>query len=95
MSSLEPVTISKDLKAVFKRLRLSPMLETLPERLALGRQRKMPLQDFMLMVMSEEAERRDRTSAQTRASKAKLDPMMQLDLWDESAQVVYDRFRYV
>src|SRR5688500_11641816 len=35
-------TISVDLKRTLKRLKLSPMLDTLPERLVLARQRKTP-----------------------------------------------------
>src|SRR5260370_23143677 len=38
-------TISPDLKTALKRLKLSPVLDTLPERLALARPQKMAHQD--------------------------------------------------
>lgn len=83
--------ISPDLKKILRRLRLSPMLGTLPERLALARQRKMPHQDFLLQVLSDEVERRTRIAATERARKAKLNPKMRLETWDETANVSYDR----
>ena len=83
-------TISTDLRTVLKRLRLSRMLDTLPERLALARQQKIPAQDFLLLVLGDEAARRDSASASIRAAKAQLDPTMRLELWDPTAKVTYD-----
>ena len=51
--------ISVDLRRTLKRLKLSPMLETLPERLVLARQRKTPHQDFLELVLSDEVSRRE------------------------------------
>lgn len=64
--------ICPDLKAVLRRLKLSPILHTLPERLTLARQQKMPHQDFFLLVLADEVARRDSTSAALRASRALL-----------------------
>ena len=86
-----PDAISADLKAALRRLKLSPMLETLPERLALARQNDTPHQDFLLSAFVDEVERRDRKAAQNRAEKAQLDPGMRLAAWDETAKVTYDR----
>jgi DNA replication protein DnaC len=83
-------TISPDLKAVLRRLKLSGMLDTLPERLTLARQNKMPHQDFLLLALSDEATRRDGQATAARAKKAALDPEMQFELWDPSAKVSYD-----
>ncbi|HEY5656905.1 MAG TPA: ATP-binding protein [Myxococcota bacterium] len=83
--------ISSDLKAVLRRLKLSPILHTLPERLTLARQQKMAHQDFFLLVLADEVARRDSTSAALRATRAHLDPGMQLELWDSSADVTYDQ----
>lgn len=55
-----PEVISPELRQVLRRLHLSPILETLPERLQLARQQKMPYQDFIELVMVDEAARRDR-----------------------------------
>lgn len=83
--------ISPDLKAVLRRLKLSPILQTLPERLALARQQKMAHQDFFLIVLADEASRRDSLATSMRVQRAKLDPQMQLELWDSTARVTYDQ----
>lgn len=83
--------ISADLKTTLLRLRLSPMLETLPERLNLARQGSMPHQDFLQLILSDEVSRRDRVSAGLRARVARLDPGMRLENWDDSAAVTFDR----
>ncbi len=83
--------ISPDLKTVLRRLKLSPILDTLPERLALARQQKMPHQDLLLLVLCDEAARRDSLATSLRAQRARLDPAMQLELWDSTARVTYDQ----
>jgi DNA replication protein DnaC len=83
--------ISPDLKTVLRRLRLSPILDTLPERLALARQQKMAHQDFLLLVLADEAARRDSLATSLRVQRARLDPAMQLELWDSTARVTYDQ----
>jgi DNA replication protein DnaC len=83
--------ISPDLKTVLRRLRLGRMLDTLPERFTLARQQKIPHPDFLLLVLSDEATRRDSQSASVRAQRARLDPAMQLEAWDPSAKVTFDR----
>jgi len=82
--------ISQDLKTVLRRLKLSRMLDTLPERLTLARQQQMPHQDLLLLALSDEAGRRDSQAATIRAVRAHLDPTMQLELWDSTAKVTYD-----
>lgn len=88
MTTTDP--ISPDLKTVMRRLKLSPILETLPERLALARQQKMAHQDFLLIVLADEASRRDSLATSLRVQRARLDPTMQLELWDSTARVTYD-----
>ncbi len=83
--------ISTDLKTTLKRLKLSPILETLPERLTLARQQKIPHQDFLLLVLSDEAQRRDSRAATVRAQRARLDPTATFEAWDPTAKVAYDR----
>ena len=92
MSTVDP--ISPDLKAVLRRLKLGPILNTLPERLTLARQQKMPHQDFMLLVLADEVARRDSVAVSSRATKAGLDPTMRLELWDASAKVTYDHLLF-
>ncbi len=83
--------ITSDLKTVLRRLRLGRMLDTLPERFALARQQKMPHADFLLLVLADEASRRDSQSATLRAQRAHLDPAMQLEAWDTTAKVTFDQ----
>ena len=83
--------VSPDLKAVLRRLKLGRLLDTLPERLVLARQQKLPHQDFFLLVLSDEVSRRDAQAAALRAHKALLDPTMQLELWDATAKVSFDQ----
>ena len=83
--------IQPDLRSTLKRLKLGRLLDTLPDRLALARQQKLPHQDFLLMLLSDEVERRDSNAATLRAKKAGLDPHMQLDNWDPSAKVNCDQ----
>jgi len=83
--------ISPDLRTVLRRLKLGKMLDTLPERFALARQQKMPHQELLLLVLGDEASRRDATSATLRAQRAHLDPTMMLECWDDSAKVTFDK----
>jgi len=46
--------LSPDLRAVLRRLKLSRLLDSLPERVPLARQQKIPPSDFLLLVLSDE-----------------------------------------
>src|SRR6266852_6749130 len=81
--------ISPDLKATLRRLKLSRILDTLPDRLVLARQQKMPHQD--LLVLSDEVARRESLAVTLRVQNAHLDPTMHLDAWDPTAKVTFDR----
>ena len=83
--------LSPDLRSVMRRLKLSRMSDTLPERLVLARQQKMPHQDFLLLVLADEASRRDSQSALLRAQRGHLEPTQQLEAWDTTANVTFDR----
>ena len=88
---MSPDPISTELRQVLRALRLSPMLDTLPERLTLARSAKMAHQDFLELVLSDEVSRRASVSATNRSKAARLDPAMTLETWDETATVTYDR----
>lgn len=83
--------ISAELQHVLRKLRLSPMLETLPERLRQFREKQMDVEDLLLILFSDEAQRRSRNATRNRAQAAGLDPAMVLDAWDGTAAVTYDR----
>jgi len=84
-------TISTDLRSVLRRLKLSRMLDTLPERLTLARQQQLPYQDLLLLALQDEATRRDSQAAVFRAQKAQLDPAHEIESWDQTAKVTFDR----
>lgn len=90
MSAPTP-SISAELKAVLRRLRLGQMADTLPERLVTARAASMPHVDFLEMVLADEVARRDKTSSSVRAKAAHLDPTMVTDAWDDTASVTFDR----
>jgi IstB-like ATP binding protein len=82
--------VSADLKQVLRTLKLGRMLDTLPERLTLARQRNLPHADFLELVLADEVTRRDTSSAAVRARAAGLDPGMRLETWDSNAAVQLD-----
>jgi DNA replication protein DnaC len=84
-------SIDNDLRALLRRLKLGKLLDTLPERIALARQQKLPHQDFLVMLLSDEVSRRDANAATVRAQRAHLDPDMQIERWDETANVTFDK----
>ena len=88
-----PVTdpVSGELRATLRALKLGQMLTTLPERLVLARQQKMPHADFLQLILADEVSRRETKSASLRARAAGLDPTMRLDTWDGTAAVRYDQ----
>jgi DNA replication protein DnaC len=84
-------TISPELRALLRRVKLGKALDTLPERLALARSRSLGHAEFLELVLSDEVTRRDTHSADLRARTAGLDPAMRLECWDDTAAVTYDR----
>jgi DNA replication protein DnaC len=83
--------VGADLTSTLKALKLGGLSHTLPERLALARQRKMGHAAFLELVLADEVTRRQSRSAMLRARAAGLDPAMRLDTWDELNDLTYDR----
>lgn len=84
-------TISPELRSILRRLKLGPILATLPERLLLARQQGLSIASFLETVLADEVARRDRLSGDLRAKAAALDPEMRLERWDGSTDVRFDR----
>lgn len=83
--------VGADLTRTLKALKLGQMTQTLPERLALARQRKMGHAAFLQLILDDEITRRESRSAMLRARAAGLDPTMRLESWDELDDLTYDR----
>jgi DNA replication protein DnaC len=86
---LDPV--GADLMKTLRALKLGGLKDTLPERLALARARKMGHAAFLELLLDDEVTRRESRSAMLRARTAGLDPAMRLDTWDEPDDLTYDR----
>ena len=74
--------ISPELRQALRRVKLGPMLATLPERATLARQNDLSHLEFLELVLSDEAERRARA--------AHLEAGMVLEAWDPEAEVTFD-----
>ena len=68
MTSPTP-SITPELRALLRRLRLGQVMDTLPERAVLAKSSSLSHLDFLAMVLSDEANRRDRTSASVRRAR--------------------------
>jgi DNA replication protein DnaC len=84
-------TISAELQHAMKKLSLGKMLDALPQRIALAEKDAMPIEDFLLMVFTDEVERRRGAASARRAEQAGLDPSMVMERWDKTAKVTFDR----
>lgn len=83
--------VGTDLTRILRTLKLGGLKDTLPERLALARQRKMGHAAFLELLLADEVARRESRSAMLRARTAGLDPTMRIDTWDELDDLTYDR----
>lgn len=84
-------TISPELVAALKRLRLGRMLDTLAERINLAEKDGTPFQDLLLTLIVDEVARRQNNAASMRARDAGIDPDMVFERWDKSAKIAYDK----
>ena len=85
--------ISNSMKTVLKRLRLSPVLHTLPDRLAYAQKTKLSHQNFLELVLQDEIDRRECNSLARRIHKAGFDEEQTLEGFDWDAPVTFDRDR--
>ena len=88
---MHPHDTTPELQHALRKLKLSPMLLTLPERLRQARERQMATEDLLLILFQDEVQRREQQSTCKRAQAAGLDPTMVLDAWDKTAAVTFDR----
>jgi len=84
-------TVSVELRALLRRVKLGKLLDTLPERLTLARTNMLSHGDFLELILADEVARRDTSSAALRARTAGLDPTMTMERWDPTTAVTYDQ----
>jgi DNA replication protein DnaC len=85
--------IQTELKSVLKRLRLSGILATLPDRWAYARQEKLDYTQFLELVLSDEVERRDHKNLANRLQDAGFEEECSLERFDWSAKIRIDKTR--
>lgn len=83
--------IKSSLKTVLKRLRLSGMLITLPDRIAYAKKAKITEQDFLELVMQDEIDRRDQVGLLSRLQKAQFEEEQVFENFDWDAKITFDR----
>src|SRR5215468_7036386 len=87
------MSIQPELKTVLKRLKLSPMLATLPDRVAYARQQQLDYTQFLELVLSDEVERRDQKHVTNRLTAAGFEEECTLERFDWSANIQIDKAR--
>jgi DNA replication protein DnaC len=85
--------IKPSLKTTLKRLKLSGLLATLPDRATHARKTKMHELDFLELVLADEVSRRDHTSLALRVDAAGFEEERTLEDFDWDAPVTFDRDR--
>lgn len=85
--------IQTSLKTVLKRLRLSGILLSLPERIAYARKTKLSEENFLELVLQDEIDRRDQHNLARRLEQAHFVEEQTLEQFDWDAPVSFDRNR--
>ena len=67
-------TVTPELKALLRRVKLGRCLDTLPERLALARTGEMGHAEFLELVLADEVTRRETSSADRRSQRRRARP---------------------
>jgi DNA replication protein DnaC len=85
--------ISQSLKTVLKRLKLSGVLPTLPDRLAYATKTKLGELDLLELILQDEIDRRDHQNLALRLDRAGFDEEQTLEGFDWDAPITFDRDR--
>lgn len=85
--------IKQSLKSVLKRLRLSGVLGTLPDRVAYARKSDLSEVDFLELVLQDEIDRREHKSLELRLARAGFEEEQTFESFDWNLPVSFDRQR--
>jgi DNA replication protein DnaC len=85
--------IKPSLKTVLKRLKLSGILATLPDRVAYAKKTSLALDDFLELILQDEIDRREQKNLSVRLKKASFEELRTLEDFDWDAPVTFDRDR--
>ena len=82
-----------ELRQYLKKLRLSPMLATLPERAAYAKGNKLTHLEFLELLLADEVERRGHGALARRLQQANVNHDQILERFDWDAKITLDRDR--
>jgi DNA replication protein DnaC len=85
------MSVDPDLVRLLKRLKLGPLLPTLPERLVLARAQQLDYAAFLTLLLADEVQRRDQQALERRLLGAGFEDRVTLDDVDWSSPVNLDR----
>ena len=85
--------IQTSLTSALKRLKLSGLLPTLPDRVAYARKKKLPELEFLELVLHDEIERRDHHNLSLRLERAGFEEEHTLESFDWDTPITFDRDR--
>lgn len=80
-----------DLAPLLKTLKLSAMLDTLPERIALARRDQLDYAAFLEIILADEVSRRENRRIETRLNRAGFEETCRLEDFDWTADITLDR----
>jgi DNA replication protein DnaC len=83
--------INESLKTVLKRLKLSGLLHTLPDRIAYAKKSKLSHQELLELVLQDEIDRREQGNLERRLRQAQFQEEQTLENFDWKAKVTFDR----
>jgi DNA replication protein DnaC len=87
------MNLKPSLKTVCKRLRLSGLLATLPDRIAHAQGTKLGFEDFLELVLQDEIDRRDQSNLDQRIKKACFFEEQTLENFDWDSPITFDKNR--
>jgi len=85
--------ITNELKQTLKRMRLSGLLATLPDRLAYAKGTKLSYTEFLELILNDEIQRREDVMLATRLKNATVDIDQTFERFDWDAAITVDRDR--
>jgi DNA replication protein DnaC len=83
--------INESLKTVLKRLKLSGLLHTLPDRIAYAKKTKLSYQELMELVLQDEIDRREQGNLERRLRQAQFQEEQTFENFNWNAPVTFDR----
>jgi len=83
------IMITKELKDLMTNLRLSGIINTLPEQIEYAKSKKLSIEEFLELILSDETERRRNKLLNLKMKKAGVDSGLSSYNWDTTT--IYDR----